>query len=146
VDARRAPVVLTGQRPPEEIPHFVDACDVLASPRISGTNTPLKIYSYLRSGRPIIATNLHTHTQVLSPEVSLLVAPEPEAFAEGLRRLIEAPAEGRALAEAAQRLARERYSREAYMGRTREAYRRLMGWSDAASRQPLAASQRGSHS
>ena len=55
-----------GSGPPHEIPHFVDACDILVSPRISGTNTPLKIYSYLRSGRPIVATNLHTHTQVLS--------------------------------------------------------------------------------
>lgn len=128
VEALRAPVVLTGQRPPEEIPHLVDACDILASPRISGTNTPLKIYSYLRSGRPILATDLHTHTQVLSPAVSLLVAPTVDGFAEGLRRLIDDPAEGRRLAEAARALAAERYSREAYLARTREAYRRLMGW------------------
>jgi glycosyltransferase involved in cell wall biosynthesis len=128
IEAARAPVVLTGQRPPEEIPHFVEACDILASPRVSGTNTPLKIYSYLRSGRPIVATNLHTHTQVLSPRVSLLVEPTPEAFAEGLRRLIDDPAAGRALADAAAALSRDRYSREAYLARTREAYRRLMGW------------------
>lgn len=126
--AAGAPMVLTGQRPPEEIPHFVDACDVLASPRVSGTNTPLKIYSYLRSGRPIVATNLHTHTQVLSPTVALLVAPTPEAFADGLARLIDHPAEGQALAGAAAALAMERYSRAAYLARTREAYRRLMGW------------------
>lgn len=139
VEAIGAPVVCTGQRPPEEIPHFVDACDILASPRISGTNTPLKIYSYLRSGRPILATRLHTHTQVLSPLVSLLVEPEAEAFAAGLRRLIEQPAEAHALAAAAKELARERYSREAYLARTSEAYHRLMGWAWA----PGAASGRG---
>ena len=35
------------------------------SPRSRGTNTPLKIYQYLRSGKPIVATRLLTHTQVL---------------------------------------------------------------------------------
>ena len=35
---------------------FPDAADVLVSPRSRGTNTPLKIYQYLRAGRPIVAT------------------------------------------------------------------------------------------
>lgn len=141
VAASGARVVLTGQRPPEEIPHFVEACDILVSPRISGTNTPLKIYSYLRSGRPIVATNLHTHTQVLSPETALLVEPAAAALAAGLGRLMDAPEQGRALAESAQRLARDRYSREAYLERTREAYRRLMDGPPTATplRRPAAA-------
>ena len=49
-------MVFTGQQPAREIPAFVQACDILVSPRIRGTNTPLKIYSYLRSGKPIVAT------------------------------------------------------------------------------------------
>ena len=71
--------VFTGQRPRARFPHFVEACDILASPRISGTNTPLKIYSYLRSGRPIVATNLLTHTQVLDRETAVLVDAEAAA-------------------------------------------------------------------
>ncbi len=59
-------VIFTGQRPAEEIPRYLDAATVLVSPRASGTNTPLKIYQYLRSGRPIVATRLRTHTQVLN--------------------------------------------------------------------------------
>src|SRR6185295_18121180 len=59
-------VVFAGQRPFEEIPLFLDAADVLVSPRSTGTNTPLKIYQYLRAGRPIVATRLLTHTQVLN--------------------------------------------------------------------------------
>jgi glycosyltransferase involved in cell wall biosynthesis len=122
-----APVVFTGQRPPHEIPHFVDACDVLASPRISGTNTPLKIYSYLRSGRPIVATRLLTHTQVLDDEWARLAEPAPEAFAEALAGVLLDPAEGQRLAAAAARLAAERYSREAYLARTARAYEMLVG-------------------
>ena len=71
-----SPMIFTGQRPTQEIPGFVAACDVLVWPRTSGTNTPLKIYSYLRSGRPIVATDLRTHTQVLNSDTALLVPPE----------------------------------------------------------------------
>lgn len=121
-----APVVFTGQRPPHEIPHFVDACDVLASPRISGTNTPLKIYSYLRSGRPIVATRLLTHTQVLDEGCARLAEPTPEAFAEALADVLLNPAEGQRLAAAAARLSAERYSRAAYLARTTRACELLM--------------------
>ena len=61
-------VIFAGQRPAEEIPAYLDAADVLVSPRSTGTNTPLKIYQYLRSGSPIVATRLLTHTQVLDDE------------------------------------------------------------------------------
>jgi len=118
-------VVFTGQQPAREIPAFVGAAAVLASPRIRGTNTPLKIYSYLRSGVPIVATDLLTHTQVLSPEVARLVRPEPEAFAAAIGALLDDPASGRALAAAARRLSDAKYSREVYLGRTAEAVRRL---------------------
>ena len=120
------PVVFAGRRAPEEIPRFIAACDILASPRIAGTNTPLKIYSYLRSGRPIVATNLRTHTQVLDDDTALLVEPTPEAFAGAIQRLIERPHERERLAQAARALAGARYSREAYVARTADAYARLL--------------------
>ena len=57
--------IFAGERPASEIPAYLLAADVLVSPRSRGTNTPLKIYQYLRSGKPIVATRLLTHTQVL---------------------------------------------------------------------------------
>ncbi len=125
--AAGATLVFTGQRPPAEIPHFVEACDVLVSPRISGTNTPLKIYSYLRSGRPIVATRLRTHTQVLDPTTAVLVDPEPEALAAGLARVLADRAEAARVADEARRLADDRYSRQSYLARTRRAYAMLLG-------------------
>lgn len=118
-------VVFTGQQPAREIPAFVASAAVLASPRIRGTNTPLKIYSYLRSGTPIVATNLLTHTQVLSPAVARLTPPEAAPFAAAIAGLLDDPAAGRELATAAKALSDARYSREVYLTRTADACRRL---------------------
>jgi glycosyltransferase involved in cell wall biosynthesis len=74
-----------------------------------------------------VATDLHTHRQVLTREIACLVAPDPGALAGALARLLADPAERRRLAEAARQVADTRYSRETYVGRTRDAYRRLMG-------------------
>ncbi len=120
-----ANVIFTGQQPAREIPAFVAAATVLASPRIRGTNTPLKIYSYLRSGTPIVATELLTHTQVLTPAVARLVRPEPGPFAAALAQLLDDPEARRTLAASAKRLSDERYSRAVYLRRTAEAVGRL---------------------
>ncbi len=119
-------VVFTGYQPARDIAAYVAAADVLASPRIAGTNTPLKIYSYLRAARPIVATDLLTHTQVLTRETSLLVPPQPEAFAGAIERLLDDPALADRLAQAAAELARSRYSREEYVARTVRACERLV--------------------
>jgi glycosyltransferase involved in cell wall biosynthesis len=119
--------LFAGQRPSEEIPAYLDAADILVSPRSSGTNTPLKIYQYLRSGRPIVATRLLTHTQVLDDQVSVLTDAEPGAFARGILEVIEDPDRGRAIGARARTLAETKYSYEAYLDRTRQACDRLWG-------------------
>jgi glycosyltransferase involved in cell wall biosynthesis len=120
-------VIFAGQRPAEEIPSFLDAADVLVSPRSTGTNTPLKIYQYLRSGRPIVATRLLTHTQVLSDTVAILTPPTAEGFARGILDALQDPARARAIGSQARELAETKYSYEAYLGRTREACAHLTG-------------------
>jgi glycosyltransferase involved in cell wall biosynthesis len=112
--------VFTGQRPPSEMPRYLAISDVLVSPRSSGTNTPLKIYSYLRAGKPIVATRLLTHTQALDDESAVLVEPKPEAFAEALLALARDPAKREKLGVGARRLSEERYSYARYLERTRE--------------------------
>jgi glycosyltransferase involved in cell wall biosynthesis len=120
-----AAMVFTGQQPAKEIPGFVQAADLLVSPRIRGTNTPLKIYSYLRSGKPIVATNLLTHTQVLTPEIARLVDPQPQPFAAAMLDLLQHPQERERLSAAARLIAQEKYSRASYLKRTAQAYDRL---------------------
>jgi glycosyltransferase involved in cell wall biosynthesis len=126
-----AAVIFAGQRPAEEIPGFLDAADVLVSPRSLGINTPLKIYQYLRSGRPIVATRLLTHTQVLDDEVAILTEATPDAFGAGILAAIGDPARARAVGDRARHLAETKYSYEAYLARTRQACAHLFGESPA---------------
>ena len=114
-------VVFVGERPADEIPAYLDAADVLVSPRSRGKNTPLKIYQYLRSGRPIVATNLLTHTQVLDSSVAALTDPTPEAFGAGILRVMRDREYASKLRRAARDLADTRYTYETYVARTREA-------------------------
>jgi glycosyltransferase involved in cell wall biosynthesis len=114
--------VFTGSVLPEEVPAYIDACDVLVSPRVSGNNTPLKIYSYLRSGKPIVATNHITHTQVLDRDVAVLAECDPASFSDGVLAVLNDENYRTRLATNAQRLAEEKYSYEAYLRKTKSVY------------------------
>ena len=53
-----------GQQPAEDIPSYLEAADVLVSPRLEGSNIPSKLYSYIEARRPIILTEIEAHTQI----------------------------------------------------------------------------------
>jgi glycosyltransferase involved in cell wall biosynthesis len=114
-------VIFAGERPASEIPAYLAASDVLVSPRSRGTNTPLKIYQYLRAGKPIVATRLLTHTQVLSDSTAILTDATPQHFAEGILAALTDRPRASAIGNNARELANTKYSYEAYLERTRKA-------------------------
>ena len=118
--------IFAGERPPEEMPAYLLACDVLVSPRSRGTNTPLKIYQYLRSGKPIVATRLLTHTQVLSDDTAILTGTSPREFADGIIAALQDPGRAAAVGTRARALAETKYSYDAYLDRTRQACAALL--------------------
>ncbi len=77
--------VFAGKRPPSELPAFLALADVLVSPRIQGENTPFKVYTYLASGKPLVATRIPTHTQLLDDSLAFLVEPTAEGLAAGIQ-------------------------------------------------------------
>ncbi len=123
--ARRAGIddatIFAGERPASEIPAYLLAADALVSPRSRGTNTPLKIYQYLRSGKPIVATRLLTHTQVLSDDTAILTDATAESFAAGIVAALTDRARAERVGRAARALADTKYSYEAYLEKTRQA-------------------------
>ena len=101
--------------PPSEVFAYQRLAEALVTPRSRGTNTPLKLYQYLRAGRPIVATRIRSHTQVLDDDSAELVPPTAQGLAEGLVRVLTDRGRAARLAEGAARLARERYSEQSYL-------------------------------
>jgi glycosyltransferase involved in cell wall biosynthesis len=113
--------IFTGQVQPQEVNSYIRCADILLSPRISGTNTPLKIYSYLRSGVPIVATRLWTHTQVLKDDIAVLTEPKPEEFAQGILWILQRKRKADQISQNAKSLAQKEYSYKVYLMKFREA-------------------------
>ena len=103
-----------GQRPAQHLSAYLSQADILVSPRTKGINTPMKVYSYLDSGKAVLATDLLTHTQVLTPEVSMLAQPTPEDFSQGMIELINNPNLCSQLGNAGQQLVQEKHSYSAF--------------------------------
>jgi glycosyltransferase involved in cell wall biosynthesis len=80
-------VRFVGKRPLEHLPSYLAQADVLISPRRLGTNTPMKIYSYMHAGKAILATNIRSHTQVLDDRCAYLTEPTAQSLADGMVRL-----------------------------------------------------------
>ena len=118
-------VYLLGPRPLAQLSGFLVQADILVSPRLRGSNTPMKVYSYMNSGTAILATRILSHTQVLDDDCAYLVEPNPQALARGLMTLAADEALRARLSVAAGRRARDRYSVEAFREKVSAAYRKL---------------------
>ena len=115
--------VLVEKVTPTRVPIYIRMSDVLVSPRVSGTNTPLKIYAYLKSGRPVVATNLWTNTQVLTEKIAVLAPPEPEKFGAALDFALTSE-EARRRARAGAEMAAREYTYPRYKEKITEAIER----------------------
>ena len=102
-----------------DVINFIEACDILLSLRKKGTNTPLKIYSYLKSGKPIVATNILSHTQLLNEKISILVSPEPESISKGIKKALGE--KGKKVAEEALRFSRANFTKSKYVEKVKKA-------------------------
>lgn len=84
---------------------FLGLAEVLVSPRVHGHNLPLKIFDYLHSGKPIVATDIPAHTSLLDDELADLVEPDPGSLARGIIRVLTDPGRASALSAAARAFA-----------------------------------------
>jgi len=119
--ARRLGVIdrveFRGVRSPAETLTAHRAAGVLVSPRTDGPNVPSKIYTYLSAGRPIVATDVPAHRQVLDGTCAVLVPPTAEGLADGLVRALTDPALSARLAAAARERLARRFTPSAYLDR-----------------------------
>jgi glycosyltransferase involved in cell wall biosynthesis len=111
-----------GPRPISHLSGYLSQADVLVSPRLGGNNTPMKIYSYLDSGVPILATRLPTHTQVLDDSIACLAPPSPREFGHAMAQLALDRKGRQRLARRAQEKARRDFTPEATRQKLRDFY------------------------
>ncbi len=108
-------IMFTGRVAQSVAKYYTGIANVLVSPRSEGTNTPLKVYEQLASGIPLVATNIYSHTQVLTPEVAFLVAPTPEAIGKGITEALNKKEEAVRKISNAKKMYEEKYSRDVYI-------------------------------
>ena len=111
-----------GARSVNNLSAYLAQADILISPRILGQNTPMKVYSYMQSGKAILATDIRSHTQALDPSCAELVAPEAAALAAGLERLTNDPDRRQSLGIAARNRAESEFSLPVFKKKLRQAY------------------------
>jgi glycosyltransferase involved in cell wall biosynthesis len=111
-----------GPRPFGDLHNLLAEADILACPRNRGINTPMKVFPYLHSGKPVIATRLYTHTQILTEEEAYLADATPEAFADGLLNLAADPELRRRLGSAGRAFVERDHTFEAHRRRLNGVY------------------------
>ncbi len=76
----------------KEIPMYLRAADVLLLPHPKGeySQSPLKLFEYMASGTPIVASDLPSIREILDTSNSILVDPEnPEGLVTGINKALE---------------------------------------------------------
>jgi glycosyltransferase involved in cell wall biosynthesis len=101
-------------RPYNEIPAILKSSDVLVLPNSgkdlsSSTHTsPMKLFEYMASGVPIVASDVPAIREVLNEQIALLVKPDdPDALAGGITKLLDNQELGERLALNAREKVRE---------------------------------------
>ena len=116
-------VLVKGFTPYQEQPVYLAAADILILPNTAHEEisvrytSPLKLFEYMASSRPIVASDLPSLREILNHTNAVLVHPDdPAALARGIKQLLLNPAEAHSLALHARELV-EQYTWEARASR-----------------------------
>lgn len=84
-------IIMIPQKPPTEMPYYMGSADVLVLPnsykeKVSRAYTsPMKLFEYMATYRPIVASDLSSIKEILNDSNSILVEPDnPKALAYGI--------------------------------------------------------------
>ena len=100
-------VLIFGHKPPQEIPEYLQAADVLVLPNSardekSNWTSPLKMFEYMASGVPIVASDLPVIREILNENNAILVEPDnAESLAKGIIKVLNEPENSAKLAKQA---------------------------------------------
>jgi len=91
-------ILILGHQPHSEIPYYLKAADVLVLPnsareKISRYYTsPIKMFEYMASQKPIVASDIPSVREILSEKSAILVRPDsPQDLAKGIEKALKSP-------------------------------------------------------
>jgi len=102
-------VIFVEQFSQEILAEYQKACDILLMPfpwtrHFACYMSPLKMFEYMASSRPIVATDLPSIREVLNEKNAILIKPDnPDALAVAIKKLIENQTLGELLAKQARK-------------------------------------------
>ena len=89
-------ILVAGHQPYQEIPFWLKAADLLVLPNSGEEDisrywtSPMKMFEYMASGQPIVASDLPSLREVLNENNAVLVEPDnPKALAEGINKTLK---------------------------------------------------------
>ncbi len=89
-------IMILGLQPRKFIPQYLKSADVLVLPNSAKSKiskyytSPMKLFEYMAAGRPIVATNLPSITEILNDNNAVLVTPDnPSSLADGIIRVLK---------------------------------------------------------
>lgn len=88
-------VLILGHRPYSEIPKYLAAADVLVLPNSAKENiskyytSPMKLFEYMASGRPIAASDLPSLREILNEDTAVFAFPDdPESLTLAIQKIL----------------------------------------------------------
>ena len=89
-------IIMVGQKKHQDIPYYLKSADVLVLPNtgkeeVSNYYTsPMKLFEYMASRRPIVASKIPSLTEVLDDSMAIFVKPDdPKSLAWGIQYALE---------------------------------------------------------
>ncbi len=111
-----------GPKPFNQLDKYLAESDIIVCPRIKGVNTPMKIFPYLHSGRPVIATDLYTHNQLLTEKEAYLAPANAKSFAKAIVALTESVELRKKYGKSGQKFIEENHTYKSHKERLNNAY------------------------
>jgi glycosyltransferase involved in cell wall biosynthesis len=91
----RKNIIIVGKRPHSEIPFWLKASDVLVIPNTAKNDiskyytSPMKLFEYMASGVPIVASDLFSIREILNDKNSVLFHPDsPESIVKSIKYIL----------------------------------------------------------
>jgi glycosyltransferase involved in cell wall biosynthesis len=95
------------RQPRDRVPHYVALADFLLLPRAIGRNVPLKLFEYMASGKPIVASRTPPHEALLDSSRAVFFDQSEQTLPQVMLDLIANPDRASRLGTAALKYAEE---------------------------------------